>query len=56
VISDAVRFLSWGREWPALAGLVARLANRPAEREVWAILKRNRAAIEAKVQQGHDRH
>jgi hypothetical protein len=56
VISDAVRFLSWGREWPALAGLIARLANRPAEREVWAILKRNRAAIEAKVQQGHDRH
>ena len=56
VISDAVRFLSWGREWPALAGLIARLANRPSEREVWAILKRNRAAIEAKAQQGHDRH
>ena len=55
VISDAVRFLRWGREWPALAGLIARLANRPSEREVWAILKRNRAAIEAKVQQGHDR-
>jgi hypothetical protein len=56
VISDAVRFMSWGREWPALAGLIARLANRPSESEVWAILKRNRAAIESRAQRDHDRH
>ncbi|HSQ69323.1 MAG TPA: hypothetical protein VLM41_04505 [Steroidobacteraceae bacterium] len=55
VVSDAVRFLSWGREWPALASLIARLANRPSESEVWAILKRNRAAIESRAQQGLDR-
>ena len=47
VIADAVRLLSWGREWPQIAGLVARLANRPAEKEVWEILRQNRAAIEA---------
>jgi len=47
VIADAVRFLAWGREWPQLAGLIARLADRPAEEEVLKILRRNRAAIEA---------
>ena len=47
VIADAVRFLAWGREWPQLAGLIARLADRPAEEDVLKILRRNRAAIEA---------
>lgn len=49
VIADAVRLLSWGREWPQIAGLVARLANRPAEKEVWEILRQNRASIEAQA-------
>jgi hypothetical protein len=49
VIADAARLLSWGREWPQLAGLIARLANRPPEQEVWAILRAHRAAIEAKA-------
>ena len=47
VIADAVRLLEWGREWPQLAGLISRLANRPAEDEVWKILREHRAQIEA---------
>lgn len=47
VIADAVRLLSWGREWPQLAGLIARLADRPPEAVVWEILRRHRAGIEA---------
>jgi hypothetical protein len=49
VIADAARLLSWGREWPQLAGLIARLADRPPEKEVWAILRTHRATIEAKA-------
>lgn len=49
VIADAVRMLNWGREWPQLAGLIARLAGRPPEADVWQILRRHRATIEAKV-------
>ena len=49
VIADAARLLSWGREWPQLAGLIARLADRPPEKEVWAILRTHRAAIEARA-------
>lgn len=49
VIADAARLLSWGREWPQLAGLIARMADRPPEQEVWTILRMNRAAIQAKA-------
>ena len=49
VIADAVRLLSWGREWPNLASLIARLADRPPEQEVWTILRTHRAAIMAKA-------
>jgi hypothetical protein len=49
VIADAARLLSWGREWPHLAGLIARLADRPPEPEVWAILRTHRATIEARA-------
>jgi hypothetical protein len=49
VIADAVRLLSWGREWPQLAGLIARIADRPPEKDVWTILRAHRAAIEAKA-------
>ncbi|HQR47880.1 MAG TPA: hypothetical protein PL152_01015, partial [Steroidobacteraceae bacterium] len=48
VIADAVRLLSWGREWPQLAGLIARLADRPPEPEVWAILRAHRSSIQSK--------
>ncbi len=49
VIADAARMLSWGREWPQIASLIARLAGRPPEQEVWAILRTHRAAIQAKA-------
>ena len=49
VIADAVRLISWGREWPQLAGLIARLADRPTEADVWTILRTHRAEIEAQA-------
>ena len=49
VIADAARLLSWGREWPQLAGLITRLADRPPEAVVWEILRRHRAEIEARA-------
>jgi hypothetical protein len=49
VIADAVRFLSWGREWPQIASSVARLADRPSEDDVRKILREHRAAIEARA-------
>ena len=54
VIADAVRLLSWGRDWPQLAGLVARLADRPPEAEVLKILRRHRADIEAQARRPRD--
>ena len=54
VIADAVRFLSWGREWPQLASSIARLADRPAEPEVLAILREHKAAIEAQARRPPD--
>lgn len=51
VIADAVRLISWGREWPQLAGLIARLADRPPEAEVWTVLRHHRAVIEAQARQ-----
>jgi len=45
VVSDAIRMLNWGRQWPELAGLIARLADRPPEATVWVILRANRTAI-----------
>jgi len=49
VIADAVRMLEWGREWPALAGLIARMADRPSEPEVWKILRAYRGQILSKA-------
>ena len=49
VIADAVRLLNWGRPWPQLASLIARLADRPAEPEIWEILRRHRTEIEAQA-------
>ena len=51
VIADAVRFLNWGREWPQLASLIARLADRPPEPVILQILRKHRAAIETKARQ-----
>ena len=49
VIADAVRLLNWGRAWPQLANLIARLADRPGEPDVWKILRAHRAEIEAQA-------
>jgi hypothetical protein len=49
VIADAVRMLDWGSEWPQLAGLIARMADRPAEKDVWRILREHRPTIESKA-------
>jgi hypothetical protein len=54
VIADAVRFLSWGREWPQLASSIARLADRPAEPDVLRILREHRSAIEAQARRPPD--
>jgi hypothetical protein len=54
VIADAVRMISWGREWPQLAGLIARLADRPPEAEVWKILRQHRSEIEARARRPRD--
>ena len=45
VIADAVRMLEWGREWPARAGLIARMAYRPSETATCKILRAHRADI-----------
>lgn len=49
VVADAVRFLSWGREWPALAPSIARLADRPPEPDIARILRTHKALIEQKA-------
>jgi hypothetical protein len=54
VIADAVRMISWGREWPQLAGLIARLADRPPEADVWKILRQHRSEIEARARRPRD--
>lgn len=54
VVADAVRFLSWGREWPQLASSIARLADRPPEAEILAILRAHRAEIETKARRPPD--
>jgi hypothetical protein len=48
VIADAIRMLEWGREWPAVAGLIARMADRPSEADIWKILRTYRNEILAR--------
>ena len=54
IVADAVRLLDWGSEWPQLAGLIARLADRPSEKEIWGVLSAHRAAIEARAKPRRD--
>jgi hypothetical protein len=49
VVADAIRMLQWGREWPAVAGLIARMADRPPESDIWKILRAHRTEILAKA-------
>jgi hypothetical protein len=53
VVADAIRLLAWGREWPAVAGLISRMADRPSEPEIWKILRAHRADIMAKARRGN---
>jgi hypothetical protein len=53
-MADAVRFLSWGREWPQIASSIARLADRPPEAEIWTILRAYKAEIEAQARRPPD--
>lgn len=46
VVRDAVRLLSWGREWHELPEAIARMAGRPDKARVRSILQAHRAAIE----------
>jgi hypothetical protein len=54
VIADAVRLLEWGREWPAIAGLIARMADRPSEQDIWKILRAHRTEILSKARRPVD--
>jgi hypothetical protein len=54
VIADAVRMLEWGREWPALAGLISRMADRPSEQDIWKILRAHRSEILTKARRPAD--
>ena len=54
IVADAVRLLDWGSEWPQLAGLIARLADRPSEKEIWGVLSAHRATIEARAKPRRD--
>ena len=54
VIADAVRMLEWGKEWPAIAGLIARMADRPTESGIWTILRAHRQQILTKARRPAD--
>jgi hypothetical protein len=54
IVADAVRLLDWGNEWPQLASLIARLADRPSEKEIWSVLSEHRATIEARAKPRRD--
>ena len=54
IVADAVRLLDWGSEWPQLAGLIARLADRPSDKEIWGVLSAHRATIEARAKPRRD--
>lgn len=46
VVEDAVRLLSWGRQWHELTDLIGRLAERPPPAEIRRILREQRPRIE----------
>jgi hypothetical protein len=46
VVNDAIRLLSWGREWHELPDAIARMAGRPDAGRVREILRTHRAEID----------
>jgi hypothetical protein len=53
VVSDSIRFLSWGRDWHELPEVICRLDGRPNEEITRRILKANRDVIEQEAMGGH---
>jgi len=49
VVRDAVRLLSWGREWHELPHAIARMAGRPDSATVRQILRAQREIIEQRA-------
>jgi len=56
VIRDAIRLLSWGRDWHELPSAISRMSGRPAATRVRQILKANRAHIEKQASERSARH
>jgi len=56
VMRDAVRLLSWGREWHELPGAIARMAGRPKTNRIREILKTHRVSIEQQVSDRSAKH
>jgi hypothetical protein len=55
VVKDAVRLLTWGRDWHELPEAIARMAGRPSAQQVRQILKSSKSAIEQRVT-AQDKH
>jgi hypothetical protein len=49
VVKDAIRLLSWGREWHELPEAIARIAGRPGADQVRQVLKNRKQAIEQRA-------
>jgi hypothetical protein len=56
VMRDAVRLLSWGREWHELPGAIARMAGRPKTNRIREILKTHRETIEQQATDRSSKH
>jgi hypothetical protein len=56
VVRDAVRLLSWGREWHELPAAIARMAGRPKSARIKQILKAHRETIERQAAERVARH
>jgi hypothetical protein len=56
VVRDAVRLLSWGREWHELPAAIARMAGRPKTTRIREILKTHRESIERQATDRPSKH
>jgi len=56
VVRDAVRLMSWGREWHELPAAIARMAGRPKTPRIREILKAHRESIEQQATDRSSKH
>jgi len=56
VVRDAVRLMSWGREWHELPAAIARMAGRPKTPRIREILKAHRESIEQQATARSSKH